>query len=109
MEDYGRAEQSLHLVPVERKKAEVDHTLPGKTPSGQTLNRWTRHGMTSVSRQWMEMCEKTGLRNVLVTARTKVQGNPRWVPGLRIDPLRLLVGCRKRRLNQKPLNLRGLI
>jgi len=32
-----------------------------------------------------------------------------WVPGLGIDPLRLLAGGRKRRLNQAPLNLRGLI
>jgi len=35
--------------------------------------------------------------------------HPGWVPGLRIDPLRLLPVCRKRRLNQAPLNLRGLI
>jgi len=36
-------------------------------------------------------------------------GNPVWVPGLKIDPLRLLAGCRKRQLNQAPLKLRGLI
>jgi len=35
--------------------------------------------------------------------------NPRVGPGLRIDPLRLLAGCRKRRLSQALLNLRGLI
>jgi len=36
-----------------------------------------------------------------------VKLNPVWVPGLRIDPLCLLDGCHKRRLNQAPLNLRG--
>jgi len=34
--------------------------------------------------------------------------DPVWVPGLRIDPLGLLAGCRERRLNQAPLNFRGL-
>jgi len=34
---------------------------------------------------------------------------PVWVPGLRIDPLCLLAGCRNRRLNHAPINLCGLI
>jgi len=32
-----------------------------------------------------------------------------WVPRVKIDHLHLLAGRRKRRLNQAPLNLRGLI
>jgi len=40
---------------------------------------------------------------------TNLNLNRVWVPGLRIDPLRHLARCRKRRLNQAPLNLRGLI
>jgi len=42
-------------------------------------------------------------------AVTKPHRYPVWVPGLRIDPLRLLAGCHKRRLNETPINLRGLI
>jgi len=34
---------------------------------------------------------------------------PRVGSWLRIDPLHLLTGCRKRRLNPAPLNFRGLI
>jgi len=30
-----------------------------------------------------------------------------WLPGVRIDPLCLLAGCRKWRLNQAPLNVRA--
>jgi len=32
---------------------------------------------------------------------------PVWVPGLRIDPLLFLAGCRKRRLNQTKLDING--
>jgi len=39
----------------------------------------------------------------------KISSYPVWVPGLGIDPLSLLAGYRKRRLNQAPLNLCGLI
>jgi len=46
MEDCRGTKQALHWVPVE---TEVDRTSPGKTPSGETLNRWTRQGMASVS------------------------------------------------------------
>jgi len=34
-----------------KKGTEVDHTLPGKTPSGETMNQWIRRGMTSLSRK----------------------------------------------------------
>jgi len=39
----------------------------------------------------------------------QIQSLPGLPRVLRIDPLCLLPGCRKRRLNQAPLNLRGLI
>jgi len=61
----------------------------------------------------------TTLGIVLGTKRSKVKvtafnarlcvASPVWVPGLRIDPLHLLAGCRKRQLYQAPLNLCGLI
>jgi len=60
MEDYRRAKLALH------------HVLPGKTPSGETANRWTRHGMTSISRHQTEMTAKNELSGVLVTERTRV-------------------------------------
>jgi len=44
------------------------------------------------------MSDKTNLRVGSELVRHSV-----WVPGLRIDPLRLMAGCRKSRLNQAPL------
>jgi len=48
------------------------HVLSGKTPSGETLNRWTRHGKTSVLRHWTEKRENDGLPGVKVTGGSKV-------------------------------------
>jgi len=47
------------------KQTDVDHPLTGKTPSGETLNRWTWNGMTSDSTQWTEMTRKNGLPDIL--------------------------------------------
>jgi len=51
MGDSRKAKQALHWV----EKTEVDHALPGKTPSGETMNRWTK----LVSRQWTELTDWT--------------------------------------------------
>jgi len=35
-----------------QKETQVSQALRGKTPSGETSNQWTRHGMMSTSRKW---------------------------------------------------------
>jgi len=69
MEDYTEEYFTGFLL---KNETEVDHTLRGKTLSGETLNRWTWHWMMSVSRQWTQMSGKNGLSGVLVTGRSKV-------------------------------------
>jgi len=49
-----------------RKEAEVYHALRGEISSGETLNRWTRYGKTSVSRHLTWTNGKNGLHDVLV-------------------------------------------
>jgi len=64
--------KTLHCVPAEKEKPRLTiHYI--ERPSGKTSNHWTRHGMTSVSRQWTEMSEKNGLPDVLLTGRTKIR------------------------------------
>jgi len=76
-------------------------------------------------RLWQVFCESIqgfwfcGGSNVAISYRlnwspltqycTTAHTDPVWAPGLRTDTLCLLAGCRKRRLNQAPLNLHGLI
>ena len=50
----------------------MDHTLPGTTQSNETLNLWTQHGKTSLSRHLTVNNEKNGLPNVLVIGSIKV-------------------------------------
>jgi len=65
VEESRRAKLALHCVP------EVDHALPGKTPSGETSNQWTWHGV--MPGVWTEMSGKNGLPDLLVTGRTNVR------------------------------------
>jgi len=56
------------LLSTNKTFKQVSSKVPGsaaKTPSGETLNRWTWHGMTSVSRQWTEVGGKNGLLDVV--------------------------------------------
>jgi len=55
-----------------RNIIEMDHTLLGKTQCNETLNLWTQHGKTSLSRHLTVNNGKNGLPNVLVTGSIKV-------------------------------------
>jgi len=60
-----------------------------------------------------QLCLKAGIRDADIAACSATRefpasSSPVWVSGLRIEPLRFLTGCRKRRVNlQAPLNLRA--
>jgi len=67
-----------------------------------------QRNFTAAARILAKLAEKQRYDRLQLLCKLAVW-DPMRVPGLRIDPLRLLAGCRKRRLNQAPLNLRGLI
>jgi len=91
-------------------------STPGKV-GVQTLDTASREKRTSEALRYGTRCQEIFQATPFYTNGTDPCLSSRswssfyrllWDPGLRIDPLRLLAGCRKRQLNQAPLNLRGL-
>jgi len=83
-----------------------------------TTYQATSRGANHCATESPTICLRQTIILSLVAARSELETydkpimplpHPMWVPRLRIDPLRLLAGCRKSRLKQAPLNLRGII